>query len=269
MISVHRLVDLSSILDLKAQYLQSLVAPLDGMWETGFINPSPHRELRWDDERAGYYACNEEGTLLQFFVRSNFAHDARVLFDHVIDHDSLTQAVVGTIDPLYLSLCLDAQESVRVHTYLYELDSEVPATHPQADRVQLRLIEGAELDRTVSFQQACIGAAADQRGWLRDYSANLIQRGELFILSRHGEWLGAGECRRSDSQQGVADLGMLVAPEHRGNGWATYILVCLSDLCRQQGLRAICSTRVENVGAQRAISRAGFISRHCIMDVTF
>ena len=92
MISLHKCSDLSSIVDLKAHYLQSLVAPMDGMWDTGFTNPSPHWEIRMDGELAGYYAANDEGTLLQFCVRPAFEKHGRTLFNHVIAQDTLTEA---------------------------------------------------------------------------------------------------------------------------------------------------------------------------------
>ena len=78
--------------------------------------------------------------------------------------------------------------------------------------------------------------------WLRGYSGNLIERNELFVLTQGDEWLGLGELRRSDSQEGVADLGMMVAPVHRKKGWATVILTRLNTLCTKEGLQAICST---------------------------
>jgi GNAT superfamily N-acetyltransferase len=267
MISLHKCSDLSSILDLKTQYLQSLVAPMDGMWES-IINSSPHWEIRMDGEQAGYYAANEEGTLLQFYVRYAFEKHGRTLFDHVIAQDTVTQAVVSTIDPSYLSLCLDVQKKITVHTYLYEHHREVRPSHPEADGLDFRLIEAPELDRTIAFQQACLGSEKDLSGWLRGYSADLIERKELFVLCRDDEWLGLGECRRSDSQEGVTDLGMMVHPSHRGKGWATYILTRLSAYSTAHGRHAICSTTVENVGAQKAIIRSSFISRHRILSVS-
>jgi len=268
MISLHSCSDLSVILDLKAQYLQSLVAPMDGMWEVGFINPSPHWEIRWNAAQAGYYAANDEGSLLQFYVRPAFEKHGRALFDHVIAQDTLTRAVVSTIDPSYLSFCLDVQKKVTVHTYLYEMHTPVRPGRPEIEGLGFRLVEAPELDRTIAFQQACLGSEQDLRGWLRGYSANLIERRALFVLSLDDEWLGVGECRKSDTQQGVTDLGMMVAPAHRRKGWATYILTRLGAHCTAQGQHAICSTTVENVGAQKAIVRAGFISRHRIMNVS-
>jgi hypothetical protein len=137
MISLHECSDLSSILDLKADYLRSLIAPMDNMWEVGFTNVSPHWEIRSSGERAGYYAANDQGELLPFYVTPAFGREARALFDRVISQDLLTQAVVSTIDPSYLSLCLDVQDKVTVHTHLYEIASEAEAREAKTEREKL------------------------------------------------------------------------------------------------------------------------------------
>jgi len=44
-ISLHTLANVAPIGDLKAAYLKTLVAPMDGMWDTGLVNPFPHWEI--------------------------------------------------------------------------------------------------------------------------------------------------------------------------------------------------------------------------------
>ncbi len=268
MISFHQCTDLFSIGDLKGEYLRSLSAPVDDMWESR-ADSSPHWEMRLGGEPAGYYAANDEGSLLQFHVSPAFENHRRALFDHVIAQDGVTQAMVSTIDPSYLSLCLDAQKEVTVHTYMYEIDPEARPLHPRSEDLTFRQLEGPELDRTVLFQDACLESEVDLSQWLRDYSANLLEREGLFVLCRDDEWFGLGEYRCSRSQEGVVDLGMMVAPAHRREGWATDILTRLVARGTAEGRRVICSTEVGNVGAQEAIIRSGFHSRHRILHVSF
>lgn len=268
MLSLHPVSDLSSIQDLKTAYLQSLIAPLDGMWDTGFINPSPHWEIRVEDEQAGYYAANAKGKVLQFYVCPTHAPQQRSIFEHVIAQETITHALASTLDPAFLSLCLDVQKGIAVHTYLYETHSPIQPIHPDAAKVYLRLVELAELERIVSFQQACLGGEHDLSAWLRGYSSNLIARNELYVLCQGASWIGIGECRKSDTQAGIADLGMMVHPDYRRRKWATYILALLRAYCEKHNLRAICSTTAENIGSQKAIARAGFVRRHRLLDVT-
>ena len=269
MITFQKLPDVAAIGELKERHLTALTAPMDGMWETGFINSSPHWEIRRDGERVGYYVANDEGALLQFFVLPEFESEARGYFDAIVALDEIKQAVVGTIEPTYLSFCLDTQKKAEVHTYLYEHVTTIAPDHPQSDATRFRAVVEGELEQTVQVQQACLGAGDAMAGWLYAYSSNLIARNELFVLQSSDGWIGLGELRRSDTQRGIADLGMMVHPDHRGEGWATYILRLLVHASNAENLRPICSTTVDNAGAQAAIRRSGFISRHRILNVTF
>jgi len=97
----------------------------------------------------------------------------------------------------------------------------------------------------------------------------LIARGELFVLRRDDRWIGFGECRKSDTQANVTDVGVLVHPEERGRKWASYILSLLVKAGRSDGAKIICSTTVENIASQKAILSAGFVSRNRILVVDF
>ena len=62
---------------------------------------------------------------------------------------------------------------------------------------------------------------------------------------------------------------MVVGKNHRRGGIATNILRALAGHAQSKGLTSICSTETGNVGAQKAISRAGFVSTHRILEITF
>lgn len=167
MISLHELPDTRAVADLKALYLEGLLAPMDDMWETGIVNPAPHREIRLEGSRAGYFAATDDGTLLQFFVAPGFEASARVLFDAVMSETSPARAEVATIDPLFLSLCLDVRQEGTVHTILYELPLEASLETQVSDGMVFRTVDAAELERAVAFQQGCLDSGQDLTGWLR------------------------------------------------------------------------------------------------------
>ena len=94
-----------------------------------------------------------------------------------------------------------------------------------------------------------------------------IAKKELSGIWRGGELLGAGELRVSPSQAGVADVGMVIAPIAREAGLATQILQQLRHDGQKRGYRLVCSTETTNVPAQKAIARAGFHSKHRILEI--
>lgn len=269
MISMQQCSDPSTLNHLRAAYLFGLTAPMDGMWDAGFVAQAPHWEIRMLDERAGYCAISAEGALLQFFLLPAYAVHGVTIFEHVVSRDIVHKAVVSTVDPFFLSLCLDVQKQVTVHTCMYEVHPEAGPPESSGPDTHFSPVEEVALDRVVAFQRSCLGDDGDAGTWLRAYTARLIARNELFVLHRGNEWLGLGELRKSDSQPGVADLGMMVAPEHRGQGSGTDILLRLREQSAASGLRSICSTTVDNSPARKAILRAGFVSRHRIMDIAF
>lgn len=252
------------IAHLKREYLSTLSAPLDGMWET-FADMATKWLFTQDEKPAGYAAVNGNRQMLQFFLQERF--EAKDLFSRLIQEQDVTGAIVPTCDPLTLALALDHQKSIAVNAIMYHLphkDALAPAGFPPGCTFQL--VTGGGLDQAVEFAHETLGASED---WLQGYFGNLVSRKELFGLQQNGELIATGECRVSDSQKGIADVGMVVGKKHRRGGIATNILRMLAGHAQAEGLSSICSTEAGNIGAQKAISRAGFISTHRILEITF
>ena len=261
--------DAASIASFKKAWYDGLSAPMDGMWDSGFINSSPHILITENGDSIGYCVENDDSAVLQFYLIPSHEHRAREIFRLLIEHRSVTGAIVQTIDPLFLSLSLENHVSLSIHTYLYQLQSRVDATHPSASGTVFEPVGQEELMRVIDFQIACLNGNEGLRSWLTDYSGNLLERSELFVLRRGTDWIGLGKYRKSDTQMGVADLGVMVHPGHRGNRWAAYILALLAEMGSEQGHEVICSTTVENLPSQKAITQAGFVSRNRILSVEF
>src|SRR6266567_2534588 len=73
-------------------YLRILVAPMDGMWKGVVI------------DRAAFWEIQDR---------------AQEIFCWIISTCSIQYAITSTIEPLYLSLCLDLQKSIALHSYLF------------------------------------------------------------------------------------------------------------------------------------------------------
>jgi predicted acetyltransferase len=62
---------------------------------------------------------------------------------------------------------------------------------------------------------------------------------------------------------------MVVAQSDRGRGIAKQVLSFLAKHASSKGLKSICSTESSNIGAQKAISRVGFVPHHRIVQFEF
>ena len=243
----------------------TLAAPLDGMWET-FMRVAVHWEIRNAGKRIGYFCVNDEGRLLQFHVAAPFEDQAQEAFAQAIRQSAPRGAIVSSFEP-WLSLCLDLHREVRVHSLLYHdhQRSEIPLDG--FDDITFEVVPESERKTVEAFIRRCF--ADDPGDWLTGYLENLVARGELLALRDAGTLVGTGELRVSDSQPPYADVGVIVSPNHRGRGLAPHILWRLKQRCGSAGLVPICSTTADNTSAQRAITKAGFVNRHRLLDVLF
>jgi RimJ/RimL family protein N-acetyltransferase len=269
MITFEPVANLTEIADWKQAYLQSLVAPLDGYWETAVIARTPHCKILLDGRALGYFAADDKKRLLQFYA----VEQADPLFTAVLESEWVETAVAGTNDPLFLSLCLDRQKAVAVNTYLFYDAHQVTPRLPAYPEAEFRSSAADELERLLAFHkhndECGDSEAIADLGGQRNFIQSLITKRGSFGLYDNDKLLGVGEYRISASQPHYADLGMIVDKDHRRRGVGTAILAHLKVHCYNQNVFPICSCVVENSASRKTIEKAGFVARHRILDIQF
>ncbi len=269
MITFERVAHLDEIADWKRAYLQSLVAPLDGYWETAVIARAHHYRILVNGRAAGYFAADDKKRLLQFYA----VEQAGPLFDAVIESEWMETAVAGTNDPVFLSLCLDRQKAVAVNTYLFHDARQVIPNLPAYPEAEFRSSAANELERLLAFHkhndEFQDSEAIADLGGQRNFIQSLIANRQSFSLYDGSTLLGVGEYRISASQPPYADIGMIVDKDHRRRGVGTAILARLKAHCYNQNTVPICSCAVENSASRKTIEKAGFVAAHRMLDVQF
>ena len=265
MMETRKVESIDQLNELKTQYMDQTTGPLDGMWLCGFVPISSHFGFYEDDELVGFCCVNEEGYLLQFFLRSEDQAPSSEVFGALLKGNSavgqIKGAFVSTAEPQYLSLCLDSFSAFKVNALMYRRDK---TSSDGSQAIELRLVEMDQLPETVRFVKSNVELPEQ---WLIGYLTNLIHRRELFGYWRDGRLLATGESRGYDEYQlEYADLGVIVAESERGKGLATRVLQRLVAITEAEDLDPICSTEKTNIGAQKAISRAGFFAGHRILQ---
>jgi len=252
----------NAIRSARTAYLKTTIAALDGMWEDGFFSAAKHWNILLADETVGYCALDGSNAVLGFqtFDQGN----AGPAFQQCLRELEVSKAFVSTAEPVFLSLCLDCAGAIKVNALMYEDAGREAEPVEFRDRAEFRLVDASGFEPAITFGLAALGC---DQAWLEGYYAQRIERNELFGLWDQDQMIAAGELRISESQAGVADVGVVVAPEFRRRRLATQILSQLRSDARARGLRVICSTERENTSAQAAIVRAGFQSSHRILEV--
>lgn len=269
MLEIKKLETIGALRSLKAEYFNQTTAPLDGMWHFGFVPMAQHFGFYENEQLVGFCCVNADSYMLQFYVSQQATTSIDELFALIIENNSnvigkIEGAFVSTCDPKFLAMCLDHQSSTSVNTILYcgTQHNTIPKTN-----IMLKQATQDKLSDFVDFANTAIGAPKE---WLSGYFGDLIEKQELLGYWKDGQLIASGECRKfTEHQTKYADLGMIVSPDFRGQGIATDVLRALIKRAKSQQLTPMCSTEKTNLGAQKAILKAGFVTNHRLLQVAF
>jgi len=260
--------------DLKVEHLKTLSAPLDAYWEEALIGFADHYEFKIDGSRSGFYCLNSDRQLVAFHLSQEYANHGESALSYIVNEHSVSAALVGTNDSYFLSLCLDIAAGSQVHSLLFQDNQKISGELTGFNQVSFNL--ASEDDFADIFEHYCatsgsMDTESIETGFedLKGYIRSVMDKHHIFVLREEGKLIATSECRISKTQKPYADLGMIVAEEHRCKGVGSYILVCTKAFCYKQDVIPICSCEASNMGSKKAITKAGFVSRHRIILVKF
>ncbi len=258
-----QLEDSNAIEQLRDDYLCTLVAPMDGMWESVVIAHATFWAIQDEEQCAGYFCTGSNNDLLRVHLFENY--QAQEIFRWVVSTCDIQYAIASTIEPLYFSLCLDLQVGITLHSYLFRDHKRIELSSGLSNSI-FRQAEKKELDDIVRFYQANTEGSGE---WIEAFLHERLNRSELFALYDRQILVATGECIPSQKQPPYADLGMVVAQPYRGRGVGSFMLTRLKQHCYEAGLQPICSCAADNLASKKAIEKAGFISEQRMVKVLF
>jgi RimJ/RimL family protein N-acetyltransferase len=238
---------------------------MDGMWESSVIAHATFWEIHDGDQRVGHLCEGSDHDLLRFHLLKSSRVRAQEAFRRIVTTRGIQQAITSTIEPPYLSLCLDAHERIVIHSYLFQDNESVETSHNE-NRSVFRKIEYQDFDEVVRFYYE---NATGSGNWIELFICERLHREELTGLYEQQVLVATGECIPSEVQPPYADIGVVVARAHRGRGLGSSMLVRLKNRCYEAGWKPICSCTVDNHASKRAIEKAGFISEHRMVKILF
>ncbi|MCF8262386.1 MAG: GNAT family N-acetyltransferase [Melioribacteraceae bacterium] len=249
------------ITQLRSELYQKLTAPIDAMWEQLYIASSQHYLIEIDHKTIGYCCVNSEKCLLQLFLLEKFNSKMEHVITTLIDSELITSARLSSSEPISFNTCLSLSKTVKTNTFCFEHTNTKLDFDPT---LQLELLTSDDIPAVKSFLKEQVGMD-DTFG----YTENLVSRKEIFIVKEADIIIATSECRISDSQPEIADLGIIVNRDFQGKGIATKVLQMQVNRVLEVNRKPICSTTLENVAARKAIEKSGFYCTNIIFDMRF
>lgn len=246
--------------------LASLAAERRGHFDRLGEAPELHLELMlstaiahriaWNGQHVGYALQGADGLLLEFELHPGA--ETSEIFGSLADRLRLDGAWCFSFDSRLLALGAQHGWSATVDGTLFRdlADNRGPESSDYAGR----RLRPAALSDVSAISPHCAGVFDDAeqcREWIR--------RDRVSVLERSGDFLGIGLLTRVWPTRSEHDVGVMVHPDHRGRGHASFILRALKRRCLDQGSRPTAGCAPENIASSRALQRAGFVSRHSLL----
>jgi hypothetical protein len=242
--------------DLRRQYFGSLGEPQVHYLEQRVARGSVYAIGRADSP-LGYMVIHD-GAVVEFFVLNAALPSLSELFYEAASQGGATSAVIKSYDPL--ALAATAGRPTRMTTIginctswsdeQFEPPAGFEARPGQSDDVLL--LEG-------------IGPGL----WERHEEMSLdLRAGRIIVYEQNGAPVGCGVLSPVNEGAAVLDVGVGVLPAWRRKGMAEQIVRHLKLVClRERRMRPVCGCAVENNASRRTLERAGFLSRHRLLEM--
>ncbi len=246
---------------LRTQLYLSLTAPIDAMWEQLYIGSSQHYLIEDNNSTFGYCCINETGCLTQIFLTKDHLSWMDNVVKELIATKMINSASLSSNEPKAFNACLSNSKSIKTNTFCFEhLNKEIEVD----TNLNIELVATDDIPAVKEFLKEQVGMD-DTFG----YTENLVARKEIFMLKEVNVIIATSECRMSDSQPEIADLGIIVNRNFQGRGLATQIMKMQVNRVLEAGRKPICSTTLDNIASRKAIEKSGFYCSNIIFDISF
>ncbi|WP_454054517.1 GNAT family N-acetyltransferase [Clostridium sp. Marseille-Q7071] len=266
MINFKKLDSVRDILPLRKEYYNSLLKPMEDYHDVVHIITASYFGIYLNDKLIGYYSISNNNNLLsQFYIIDEYKALSEKIFSMIIEEESIEGAIVCSVEPIFLSLTMGMAKEISIDSYLF-YDFNLNSFMKKYDSLDFILAKGEQIEKIKEFYMKNL---EDKDECIDSYLLGLVANDELFVLCDDSEILGVGEYRKSNIFPGTVNLGIVVNKSYRNRGYGSYIMYKLLEKSLIREHRAICSCDFDNIASNKALVKAGFISRHKVFKVIF
>ena len=230
--------------------MENLVEPQE--W---FLEELVQNGQTWTIPSVAYGVISSQ-TLVEFFVVESHSHQAPILFDTLRQQTSFKKVLAKSFDHQLLELAENSGANPIRTGYLFRKFS--PPSISAAVDVVLRQSTLRDLAKIWEMNEDFFDVF--------DEITHLDSTGNLWVLERKGEILGCGVTTRVIKNKDAIDLGMLISPTHRNQGYGSYLVSSLAVQAIASGLRPICGCAEHNLASRMTLQKAGFVSDHRLVN---
>lgn len=242
------------------RYLKDNRITVESFWED-HVMESNYYKVMCDDQMAGYFAIQDEETLVLFHIFDQYSDQSQALFARAKVYENVTNAMVATGDEYFLSHCIDSFSRIEKQAY-FSIYTEKDIPVERQKKLSLRLADvEADLD-TLKLSGDFLDGEIDK---LREGVEHL----QVYIVTCEGETIGFGVVEYGRVVRDIASIGMYVREQYRRQGFAANILRELKALVQGKGYRAFSGCWYYNHNSKKSMESAGAYSKSRLIRFYF
>jgi GNAT superfamily N-acetyltransferase len=241
----------------RAEYLDLLPEP-QALFVENMVARGASWSIAFDSREIGYAVVHGADTLVELHVTTAELRRLQPAFEELVKACGVTRILAKSFDATMLFAAFSRQRQVRTVGLLYRVIAD--SRFEEDAGVRVRAATHDDLAGLLRLGADFFDGPSD----VEDY---IGCDGLMIYEARDGAPLGAGVMKRVVAGRDDIDIGMVVDPERRRSGYGAYIVAHLKAYCLGRGWRPICGCSIDNVASQRTLERAGFASRHRLLEV--
>lgn len=252
--------DWEEISRLVEAYIKSNRIVIDSFWENHVL-ASNHYKMMCGDKIAGFFAIDEEETLVLFHVFAPHAGRSEELFAAVKKYEKVTNAMVATGDEFFLSHCIDSFMRIEKLSYFGTYtDEKIPQERQRP--VSLRLAGRDEDFRIREIDDDYFAGAVEKKKNGLDYL-------DIYVIECEGETIGLGLIEYGRVLKEIASLSLYTYEPYRRKGTAISSLQHLKDIVHGKGCRAVSGCWHYHHASKKCMANAGAYAKTRLLRFYF
>lgn len=195
--------------------------------------------------------------MLEFHLEKCYIAQKETIFRKVAKELGIKGAYCKSFDHLFLSVCVQFFKKISVDGILFRDHLNTPWKKELRPEISVRRGIAEDLDAIFAINDGFFENREEVEFYLKE--------GNLVLFEKGSELVGCGLYQRVIARKDDFDVGMLVNPCFRRQGYGSYMVSYLRMLCIEHKYRPICGCGYENIASRKCLENAGFISRYVLL----
>lgn len=250
---------LEEIEDLRSHYLDELGEAQELFLELK-IRRAQVVKIQSHAKLIGYALLGDDNLLFEYFISRSHFYQIDRIFQALLQKFSIPKTFCKSFDHALLSCCVQVQKQTKAVGVLFR-ERALRSLSLLGEHVTIRFAGPQDAQPIALVNEEVFDN--------QEEIDEVITHHNLFIFEQDHDLIGIGLFQRVIAGRPEFDIGMLVTPKYRRQGYGTAIIDYLADYCQQQGWRPICGCAIENIASRRCLEKAGYLARYRLLEFTF